>query len=45
MKKIHKIEARHPRFNDEFLGYKDIEKFFFDVLKKKNYQMRIFLMA
>ena len=35
MKKIHKIEVRHPRFNDEFLGYKDIERFFFDVLKKK----------
>ena len=38
------IEIKHPRFNDEFFGFKKIEQYFLDIIKKKNCQMRIFFM-
>ena len=30
-----KIEIKHPRFNDEFFGFKEIEEYFLDILKKR----------
>ena len=44
MVKEYKIEIKHPRFNDEFFGFKEIEQYFLDILKKKKYQMHTFLM-
>ena len=35
MIKKNKIEVKHPRFNDEFFGFKEIEEYFLDILKKK----------
>ena len=35
MIKEYKIEIKHPRFNDEFFGFKKIEQYFLDILKKK----------
>ena len=35
MAKEYKIEIKHPRFNDEFFGFKEIEQYFLDILKKK----------
>ena len=35
MIKEYKIEVKHPRFNDEFFGFKEIEQYFLDILKKK----------
>ena len=35
MVKEYKIEIKHPRFNDEFFGFKEIEQYFLDILKKK----------
>ena len=35
MIKKYKIEIKHPRFNDEFFGFKKIEEYFLDILKKK----------
>ena len=35
MNKENIIEVKHPRFNDEFFGYKKIEKYFLSILKKK----------
>ena len=35
MKKNNKIEIKHPKFNDEFFGFDDIEKYFFDIYNKK----------
>ena len=34
MIKEYKIEIKHPRFNDEFFGFKKIEQYFLDILKK-----------
>ena len=36
MIKEYKIEVKHPRFNDEFFGFKEIEQYFLDILKKKD---------
>ena len=44
MIKEYKIEIKHPRFNDEFFGFKKIEQYFLDILKKKRYQMHTYLM-
>ena len=33
MIKEYKIEIKHPRFNDEFFGFKKIEQYFLDILK------------
>jgi len=30
-----KIDVEHPRFNDEFLGFKKIEEYFLEILRKK----------
>ena len=35
MIKKYKIEIKHPRFNDEFFGFKKIEQYFLNILKKK----------
>ena len=35
MIKKNKIEVKHPRFNDEFFGFKEIEEYFLDILKNK----------
>ena len=35
MIKEYKVEIKHPRFNDEFFGFKKIEQYFLDILKKK----------
>jgi DNA polymerase-3 subunit delta' len=35
MIKKNKIEVKHPRFNDEFFGFKEIEEYFLHILKKK----------
>ena len=35
MIKESKIEVEHPRFNDEFLGFKKIEEYFLEILRKK----------
>ena len=35
MAKEYKIEIKHPRFNDEFFGFKEIEQYFLNILKKK----------
>ena len=35
MVKKYKIEIKHPRYNDEFFGFKKIEQYFLDILKKK----------
>ena len=35
MIKEYKIKIKHPRFNDEFFGFKKIEQYFLDILKKK----------
>ena len=35
MIKKYKIKIKHPRFNDEFFGFKKIEQYFLDILKKK----------
>ena len=35
MIKKYKIEIKHPRFNDEFFGFKKIEQYFLDILKEK----------
>ena len=35
MIKNNKIEIKHPRFNDEFFGFKEIEEYFLYILKKK----------
>ena len=31
------IEIKHPRFNDEFFGFKKIEQYFLDIIKKKKF--------
>ena len=33
MIKESKIEVEHPRFNDEFLGFKKIEEYFLEILR------------
>ena len=38
------IDIKHPRFNDEFFGFKKIEKFFIETLNKKKYQTHIYSM-
>ena len=35
MVKEYKIEIKHPRFNDEFFGFKEIEQYFFGLTKKE----------
>ena len=35
MIKESKIDVDHPRFNDEFLGFKKIEEYFLEILRKK----------
>ena len=35
MIKEYKIDVEHPRFNDEFLGFKKIEEYFLEILRKK----------
>ena len=35
MNKESKINFEHPRFNDEFLGFKKIEEYFLEILRKK----------
>ena len=35
MSKEYIIDIKHPRFNDEFFGFKKIEKFFIETLNKK----------
>ena len=35
MIKEYKVEIKHPRFNDEFFGFKKIEQYFLDIIKKK----------
>ena len=35
MIKESKIDVGHPRFNDEFLGFKKIEEYFLEILRKK----------
>ena len=35
MIKESKIEVEHPRFNDEFLGFKKIEEYFLEILRKR----------
>ena len=35
MNEKNKIEIKHPRFNDEFFGFKEIEEYFLDILKNK----------
>ena len=35
MNEEYKIQIKHPRFNDEFFGYKKIEEYFLRLLRKK----------
>ena len=35
MNEKNKIEIKHPRFNNEFFGFKEIEEYFLDILKNK----------
>ena len=35
MKNEFKIDIKHPRLNNEFFGFKKIDKYFLDVLKKE----------
>ena len=37
------IEIKHPRFNDEFFGFKNIEQYFLDIIKKKKLTIAYFL--
>ena len=42
MSKELKINLEHPRFNDEFFGFKKIEEYFLEILRKKEYLMHIY---
>ena len=41
MAKEYKIEIKHPRFNDEFFGFKEIEQYFLNM--RQSFRGFIFL--
>ena len=43
MDKKLKIEVKHPRYNNEFFGYQNIEDYFLNILKKKKINKCLFV--